>query len=134
MTKEEILDYVMNTPDNTNRMVLSDMLDSFSSGGGNIAPLITTFVDEPTEGDYQIDKTFGELLEAFENGTPCILQDGSGESQKSLYLLYTISWYYSNYSYRYSGSVTFGSYQLSCESSANASYEDFLAIRPNGQS
>jgi len=27
MNKEEILNYVMNTPENTNRMVLSDMLD-----------------------------------------------------------------------------------------------------------
>ena len=38
MTKEEILNYVMDTPDNTNRRVLSDMLDEFtsSSGGGGI--------------------------------------------------------------------------------------------------
>ena len=36
MTKEEILDYVVNSPENTNRMVLSDMLNELvsSSGGG----------------------------------------------------------------------------------------------------
>ena len=37
MTKEEILNYVMDTPNNTNRMVLGDMIDelvnSSSSGG-----------------------------------------------------------------------------------------------------
>lgn len=33
MTKEEILDYVVNTPGNTNRAVLSDMLDGISDGG-----------------------------------------------------------------------------------------------------
>lgn len=30
MTKEEILDYVMNSPNNTNRMVLSGMIDSLN--------------------------------------------------------------------------------------------------------
>ena len=34
MTKEDILNYVMNSPENTNRMVLSDMLDEFNSSGG----------------------------------------------------------------------------------------------------
>ena len=32
MTKKEVLDYVMNTPGNTNRAVLSGMLDSFEKG------------------------------------------------------------------------------------------------------
>lgn len=52
MTKEDILDYVMNTPNNTNRMVLSDMLDEFNSGsGGSGGPMpevfctISEFVD-----------------------------------------------------------------------------------------
>ena len=34
MTKEEILDYVMNSPENTNRMVLNDMLNELQTGGG----------------------------------------------------------------------------------------------------
>ena len=32
MTKEEIIDYVINTPENTNKYVLSSMLDELNSG------------------------------------------------------------------------------------------------------
>lgn len=35
MTKEKILDYATTTPENTNRNVLSSMLDSFSDGSGS---------------------------------------------------------------------------------------------------
>lgn len=34
MDKDTILDYVTETPGNTNRAVLGSMLDSFASGGG----------------------------------------------------------------------------------------------------
>lgn len=34
MTKQNIIDYVMNTPHNTNKAVLNSMLDSIVSGGG----------------------------------------------------------------------------------------------------
>jgi hypothetical protein len=34
MTKQEIIDYVVNTPSNSNGAVLSSMLDSFSEGEG----------------------------------------------------------------------------------------------------
>ncbi len=42
MNKETILDYATKTPENTNRNVLSSMLDSFSksSGGGDKLPLV----------------------------------------------------------------------------------------------
>ena len=39
MTKKEILDYVMNTPYNTNRAVLSSMLDQISSSGEDTGDL-----------------------------------------------------------------------------------------------
>lgn len=35
MDKEKILDYVMNSPQNTNRAVLSSMLDSMGGGGSS---------------------------------------------------------------------------------------------------
>lgn len=35
MDKDTILDYVTETPGNTNRAVLGDMLDSFAGGGGS---------------------------------------------------------------------------------------------------
>lgn len=40
MTKQEILDYVMKTPQNTNRAVLSGMLDEIGEGGGSDSGLI----------------------------------------------------------------------------------------------
>lgn len=39
MTKKEILDYVMNTPYNTNRAVLSSMLDQISGSGEDTSDL-----------------------------------------------------------------------------------------------
>ena len=48
MTKEEILEYVLNTPENTNRAVLSDMLDQYNSGSNNNNDeniTVTTFFD-----------------------------------------------------------------------------------------
>ena len=36
MDKQDVIDYVMNTPGNTNRAVLSGILDSFNSGGEEV--------------------------------------------------------------------------------------------------
>ena len=43
MTKKEIIDYIMETPQNTNTAILSQMLDEFAGeGGGSMEPLIVT--------------------------------------------------------------------------------------------
>lgn len=39
MSKEEIIDYVMTTPGNSNRAVLSGMLDSIAQSGGVLRSL-----------------------------------------------------------------------------------------------
>ena len=68
MTKEDILDYVMNTPNNTNRMVLSDMLDEFNSGSGGGVFLIV-------EGNnYTLNKTWKEIYDAATSGLVPIIQ------------------------------------------------------------
>ena len=68
MTKENILDYVMNSPENTNRMVLSDMLDELvNSSSGSV--LITQMVDGYT------DKTTSEIKAAFLSGTNVLWND-----------------------------------------------------------
>ena len=41
MEKDEILNYVTNTPENTNRAVLGDMLDSYNGGDRSILPEVT---------------------------------------------------------------------------------------------
>lgn len=49
MTKNEILDYIMETPGNTNRQILSYLLDEISGEGGNILDIVTTL---SSGGDY----------------------------------------------------------------------------------
>ena len=48
MTKKEILDYVSETPYNTNRAVLSGMLDSISEGGDTITTQAISITENGT--------------------------------------------------------------------------------------
>lgn len=69
MTKEKILDYVTETPGNTNRNVLGSMLDNFAKSGGSSG--ITVF-NEITEQDpedperifVRLDASFNDVLNA----------------------------------------------------------------------
>lgn len=45
-TKEEILEYTTNTPENTNRNVLSGMLDNYNSSSENMAIGVVDVEDE----------------------------------------------------------------------------------------
>lgn len=76
MTKKEILDYITETPGNTNRAVLGDMLDSFEggSGGGGAEPLIVKL------NVGTLDKTWQEIYDAFPN----VVFD-SGNAEVGLY-------------------------------------------------
>lgn len=60
MTKEDILDYVMNTPNNANRMVLNDMLNELQGFSGNC--LIVEA--QATDSGYVLNKTAGEIINA----------------------------------------------------------------------
>ena len=62
MDKNDILDYVTETPGNTNRAVLGSMLDSFTGGGGTNTLVVG--VDPET---YTLDKTWNEINNAFPN-------------------------------------------------------------------
>lgn len=70
MTKEEILDYVSQTPENTNRMVLSDMLDEFSSGSSSGGLVVH---ETESSGVYTLDKTWKEIYDAMAEGTPVVI-------------------------------------------------------------
>ena len=74
MTKEEILNYVMDTPNNTNRMVLGDMIDelvnSSSSGGGG---LVVTW----DGGSDYLDKTWQEIHDVMVSGGLVIINRDS---------------------------------------------------------
>lgn len=62
MDKNDILDYVTETPGNTNRAVLGSMLDSFAGGGGS-----DTLVVEMNLETGSLDKTWNEINNAFPN-------------------------------------------------------------------
>jgi hypothetical protein len=71
MTKEEILNYVMNTPENTNRMVLNDMLDKLvnsSGGGSDNFDVVFTYTRGERETVVVSDKTFDEAAAAISAG------------------------------------------------------------------
>lgn len=61
MDKETIIDYVTKTPANTNKAVLSGMLDGIAQGGG-AEPLIVTDVDGT------LNKTWQEIYDAMTQG------------------------------------------------------------------
>ena len=74
MGTQDVINYVMNTPGNTNRAVLGSMLDSIGSGSGN-SILIVHFTND-NESDYQgkwsCDKNISDIDEALKNGTPVV--------------------------------------------------------------
>lgn len=65
MEKQDILNYVMNTPRNTNRAVLSSMLDNISGGSNNGVFLITPIDLEAPP--IVCDKTEEEIIEAIDS-------------------------------------------------------------------
>lgn len=100
MTKEEILNYVMNTPENTNRMVLNDMLDKLvnSSGSGSdiFDVLFTLGTDEETgDGMVTCDQTFEEVAAAINAGKSlrAKLADSDWPSDGAIYDLSTLIYF-----------------------------------------
>ena len=80
MDKDTILNYVTETPGNTNRAVLGSMLDSLDSGSENHAELIETYVgigiDAGDYGAYWDDnesKRFADIVQEIEEGNIVII-------------------------------------------------------------
>ena len=81
MTKQQIIDYVMHTPYNTNKAVLESMLDSISSDGGGsegfltvpgIATINTEYISAKVSLPSDITPTF-PLVVDFGNELYCIM-------------------------------------------------------------
>lgn len=66
MDKETILDYVMNTPENTNRMVLSDMLDELQTGSSSGGSSLITVTINKNGSNPSISAD--EVIEGLYNG------------------------------------------------------------------
>lgn len=62
MGKQEVINYVMNTPHNTNPAILKQMLDEVDGGNDFIVKLIQT------ESPRVADKSFNEILNALQSG------------------------------------------------------------------
>lgn len=62
MDKETILDYVTETPGNTNRNVLKSMLNSFSDGGSSGITIIEPEIDE-SENLIYLGVSYNDLTE-----------------------------------------------------------------------
>ena len=74
MDKDTILDYVTETPGNTNRAVLSGMLDSMDSGGNEM--LVVGLIAQTGNYDFTTDKTYDEIAESIYNGNYNIVLAG----------------------------------------------------------
>jgi len=82
MDKEQIIDYVMNSPANTNRAVLEGMLDEIG-GGGTSEPLIVNF---SVQNGYEVlDKTWTEIDEAIMSGRNVYLDYPIGSERPHAY-------------------------------------------------
>ena len=83
MENEDIVNYVMDNPDNTNPAVLRDMLSQLSGGGGSLP--FDVFVIETTKISNQhiLTKTAGEIIEAANGGALVLMNLSDWEVNKS---------------------------------------------------
>ena len=73
MSKEQVMDYVMNSPANTNPNVLSGMLDSVAQSGGTSQFVVH---GTPNAADLTVttDKTYEEISAAYDSGALVIMK------------------------------------------------------------
>ena len=63
MSKEDVINYVMTTPNNPNRAVLEGMLEETSEGSGDLLVHVSY-----NNGNFSSDKTYAEIEQAVLNG------------------------------------------------------------------
>ena len=66
MTKQEIIDYTLSTPDNTNPRILREMLESLGSTGTTQDTFWITGSSLGSQSQV-IDKSYNEIIEAIDN-------------------------------------------------------------------
>lgn len=80
MSKKDIIDYVMETPGNTNKKVLGRLIDEVEGGGGTGLFVVEEVIDDENENIHKLDKTFGEIVDAYLSGNH-VAKLSSGELQ-----------------------------------------------------
>lgn len=89
-TKEEIFDYVMHSPENTNPAVLGSMLNGLESeSGGGIEYFDITYTCEEG-GEPSIDKTSTQILSAYNSGKVVRLIVPAGNQVETDVIYYTL--------------------------------------------
>jgi len=79
----DVFNYVMNTPDNTNPNVLRSMLNSIEGGGGGGVFMIgATIAGE----SLTLNKTFSEIFEAAKAGSFCIIASNAEDTVGYMYI------------------------------------------------
>lgn len=69
MGSKEVIDYVMNSPGNTNRAVLSGILNSAADGGESGGGVFDVhFAYNTDTGTWSSDKTLSQVLNAWNSG------------------------------------------------------------------
>lgn len=87
----------------------SKQIDASAIGGGGVF-IVNKYYDPDDPGVSYLNKTFGEIKQAFLSGqTVFLLEDGTSEDPQSFSCssLYKVSFYVDGYSHRCYGSVIF---------------------------
>lgn len=102
-TNDEIIGYVLNTPNNTNPNVLRDMLNEQGGSGGGVDFFVVNFtMNENDQNKVESDKSAEEIIEAIEAGAAPIGHYTVGTSESLLVSEWCLISYYTG-----SLSVTF---------------------------
>lgn len=127
MTKNEIMDYVTETPHNINKNILGQKLDQYASqsGGGGVFVVRAAGY---ANSDVEIDKTFDEILTAVNSGAVvvadwCVGDSFEADTHRSFTTVFVNSSYVSFTNVEYSNGMGMNDSSL---------YYQQLYIKPNG--
>lgn len=100
-----IIDYIMQTPENVNPAVLSDMLDELEPSGSSSQKLLWCTATKINSNTWQMDKTYKDITSAIEQQLLPVLvyitTDGSNITQREIVV------YSNNYLYNQQYNVIF---------------------------
>lgn len=102
MDKENIVSYVMNSPQNSNPAILRSLLNQLD--GNNSGGLLVTVTFDSPSGAEVADKTYGEIFDVISNGGSVVIKHKmnaqSGEMKYSPIALFRTFEYGGEISYR----------------------------------
>ena len=85
MDKEKIIDYVMQTPENSNPAVLRSLLNQLNTSNDKLIIRVNEDQDEP--GTFRLDKTWQEIHDALAEGIFTEIVSSHGEVEVEINFL-----------------------------------------------